>query len=231
VRTVLIELGSLRLSVGRHSAPAPPPPSLTAVDKALPPGASITRDLSEDATRLSTGAPAAGDPPNPGTLPRPTETTRIPIRFQYPQGYNQTQTPGRGKLAPFAILRQLADVSDITRICIETRKDQLAGLDWAIVGRDKKAKADPATQQAIARATEFFRRPDRRRDLKTWLRMACEEVFVLDALSIYCRKTRGGDMFALEIKDGATILPLLDANGDTPHRRRLPIARSSVASR
>lgn len=176
----------------------------------------MTRDLTQDAVALATGTPASGQPPNPGPLPRATDTERTPVRWGFSQAYNATQTPGRGKLAAFAILRQLADVSDITRICIEARKDQITGLEWEIVSRDKKAKADRATLAKVEGAKAFFRRPDKRRDFKTWLRMICEEIFVIDALSVYRRRTRGGDLYALEVKDGSTIIPLLDQTGDTP---------------
>jgi hypothetical protein len=135
------------------------------------------------------------------------------LRFQFPYSVNSIWTP-RGALTPFAVLRALADVSDIIRICIETRKDQICSLGWDIVPRDKKQGKDLAGK--INDARTFFRSPDRRRSFTTWIRMAIEDVLVVDALSCYRRKTRGGELYSLELKDGTTFLPLLAEDGDLP---------------
>ncbi len=212
---VLIELGSLRISTGKHNTPPPPVVSADTVEKRLPPGARVTRDFTDQVAPKATGAPAQGQAPDPGPLPAAAETPRTPIRFGYQFGYNQHTTPGRGRLTPFAVLRQLARF-DITRICIETRKDQICGLEWAITPKKKNQASTPRQEAQIAEATAFFAKPDKRRDFRTWLRLLCEEVFVIDAMTVYRRRTRGGQLYALEVKDGATIVPLLDDTGDTP---------------
>lgn len=209
------------------------------VRKKVPEGARATRSLATDADRLSgkldplmahTGAPAAGQPPNPGPLPvvdpeasKPEDLRHHPLRWNFPYAFNQVWTPRHNTLTPFALLRQFADVADIVRICIETRKDQMSSLGHDIVPRDKRAEIPSETlERQIKQAEDFFRRPDRRRSFATWLRMAIEEILVIDALSIYRRPTRGraaglgGQTFSLELKDGATFLPLLDTEGDTP---------------
>lgn len=199
------------------------------VEKKIPAGGVHAGDRSEEANRLSgrtpvvadTAAPAAGPRPHPGPLPAPGDDApapdlrHTPIRWNVPHAANQTWTPRSRALTPFALLRQLADVSSEVRICIETRKDQMTSLAWDIAPRDKKQQSD-ALAGKLAAARTFFRRPDKRRDFSTWLRMAIEDVLVVDALSIYRRRTRGGALFALELKDGATFLPLLDEDGDTP---------------
>ncbi|HVL65738.1 MAG TPA: phage portal protein [Vicinamibacterales bacterium] len=202
-------------------------PTPDSVTKKIPAGGVAARDLSADADRLSRrgafadqGAPAAGARPHPGPIPASGETgpaenlRHAPIRWNYPYAYNQVWTPRSKALTPFAVLRQLAEVDDIIRICIETRKDQMTSLDWDIVPRDKKQGSGLTAKIQLAR--EFFARPDRRRDFSTWLRMAIEDVLVVDALSIYRRRTRGGRLYALELKDGTTFLPLLDEDGDLP---------------
>lgn len=194
------------------------------IEKALPAGAVPSGSLAADADRLSgkapalgiTAEPAMGDPVAPG--PRPVEDVRVmgePQRFQFPYYYNQTWTPRRYALTPFATLRMIADVADMCRICIETRKEQINSLDFDIVERDGK-KTTAAAVKGIAAAKAAFARPDKKRTFRTWMGMAIEDVLVIDALSIYRRKTRKGDHFSWEVKDGATILPLLDDGGDTP---------------
>jgi len=50
----------------------------------------------------------------------------------------------------------------------------------------------------------------------SWLRQLLEDLFVIDAPALYPRRTRGGQLFALEAIDGATVKRLLNADGRTP---------------
>jgi hypothetical protein len=216
---VQIQIGSFRAEIGRRPSSAVAIPGIE-LEKKLPPGAVVTRDLTEQAKpsdRTQTGgAPAAFDGPQPGPLPTPTQTDRQPFVYQFPYGSNQYVTPGRGKVAPFAVLRNLARYCDYCRIAIETRKDQLSSLVWDIVPTDKQRQVTTQEKAAIARAKAFFKKPDRRRPFQTWLRLLLEEMLVTDALSIHKQRTRKGELYALRIIDGGTILPLIDADGDTP---------------
>ncbi len=160
--------------------------------------------------------------PEPGAVPVQTEPKQDtpsdqPLRWTLPYGYNATYNIRQG-LTPFQQLRTLADVHDTIRTCIETRKDQICGLTWDFKPRDQNRRRELTSGEkaAIDRARVFFAKPDKRRNWQTWLRMALEEVLSIDALSIYKRRTRGGQLFALELKDGSTIRPLVDSTGDTP---------------
>ena len=197
------------------------------VEKKIPAGGVPAGDLSTDANRISgktpaladVGAPAAGPRPHPGPIPAADGAVddrhaRAPIRWNFPYAANQVWTPRSRALTPFAVLRQLSDVDEIIRICIETRKDQMTSLGWDIAPRDKKQ--GDSLMAKINEERAFFAKPDRRRDFSTWLRMAIEDVLVVDALSIYGRRTRGGGLYSLELKDGTTFLPLLDEDGDLP---------------
>jgi hypothetical protein len=172
-------------------------------------------------SNYASAAPARGTRPDVGGLPiidAPTDGSRRhePIRWQVPYGWNAFWTPRRTALTPFSILRSLADTCDHVRLCIETRKDQLCSLDWDIAPKDKKS-AKGALTGKIDAARTFFRKPDKKRSFSTWLRMAIEDVLVIDGLSIFRRKTYGGELYALQLIDGATIIPLLDPEtGDIP---------------
>lgn len=164
--------------------------------------------------------PAFGRRPDPGPPPveAPTDGGErlAPIRWQFPYGFNQYFTPRRNALTPFAVLRAFADTCDLVRLCIETRKDQLCSLDWDIAPRDKRSQPGEHSDN-IDEIRQFFMKPDKKRPFDAWLRMAIEDVLVVDALSIYKRRTYGNELYALEIKDGATMLPLLDPDtGDIP---------------
>lgn len=179
--------------------------------------------LSPEATFGTAAPPASGSRPSPGPVPTQSQPkgepdAAAPLRWNYPYAANQLLTPRQG-LTPFEQLRALADMHDVIRICIETRKDQLCSLRWDVVARDaatSRRAPTKAERDAASEVRAFFQRPDRRRPFSSWLRMAIEDVLVVDALSIYRRRTYGGDLVALELKDGATFKVLVDESGDVP---------------
>ncbi len=111
-----------------------------------------------------------------------------------------------------AQLRNFADGYDLLRLVIETRKDQMSKMNWSFGMKDKKAQPDKRVDELNA----FFMYPDQEHDWDTWLRALLEDQLVIDAATIYPRKTLGGDMYAFELVDGATIKRLIDASGRTP---------------
>lgn len=140
-------------------------------------------------------------------------------QLDYPTGYNLHSRPRQEEAISFAQMRALADGYDLMRLVIESRKDQLAKLAWTIKSRESaNAPAAPGKapdgrcQQLIA----FFQSPDKEHDWHTWLRMLLEDLLVIDAATLYPRRTRGGELFALEPMDGATIKRVLDQHGRTP---------------
>lgn len=133
-------------------------------------------------------------------------------QFAYPAGYNLNYVPRSNLAVSFGELRTLAMNHDITRMCIETRKDQLAALDWSIKFADPKKEADDDCRKI----QDFLQYPDRKNDYATWMRPLLDDMFVCDALTIYPQMTNGGDVYSLEFMDGTTITPLIDATGRTP---------------
>src|SRR6266481_1677979 len=139
-----------------------------------------------------------------------------PVRlWDFPFGYNTTFTPRSYEPIGFDELRSLAESHDITRLAIETRKDQIEKLEWTIRSRNEKSPASDADLR-IEGLTEFWRRPDGEQPFATWLREALEDVLVLDAPSFEIRRNRGGDIIGLDVVDGSTIKVLIDDTGRRP---------------
>lgn len=141
--------------------------------------------------------------------------------FDIPTGFNLNVRPRAYEGITFEMLRSFADQYDLLRLLIETRKDQISTMGWNIVPRDKsfKKKGAKVPDQMIARINyveEFFRRPDKELFWDEWLSMLLEDLLVLDAPTIYRRRMRGGQLFALQVLDGATIKRVIDDWGNTP---------------
>lgn len=138
-----------------------------------------------------------------------------PRQYQYPVSWNTQTIPRResAALTPFEQLRSLAAMYDVAALCIATRIEEVCGLDWHIVAKDRRAQgAEQGTCDAIE---TWFAKPDRVQDFSAWLAMALYELFTIDALTLYPKPDQGGGLWGLEVVDGATIKPLLDARGQT----------------
>jgi Phage portal protein len=135
-------------------------------------------------------------------------------QFDYPFGANLNYIPRAEDGISFGELRGLADALPLLRAVIETRKDQIAGQNYAVRAR---ARADtPDVSKSIDAVSRFLVRPDRRHSFADWLRMLVEEMLVIDAATIYPRYARGGGLHSLDIIDGATIKPLIGEDGRAP---------------
>jgi hypothetical protein len=151
--------------------------------------------------------------PNFPIVPPDSQNVRT---WQYPVGWNLTYIPRGDAPVSFAQLRALANSHDITRLAIETRKDQIEALDWVVKPRSEK----DAPKSAVARCaatTEFFEHPDSEgRPFATWMREIIENVLTIDAPAFEVRRNRGGKIIALDQIDGVSIKPLLDETGRRP---------------
>lgn len=171
--------------------------------------------------------PAPLDPINPATGRAEPRVSQYPVSWNLPGVSNH--------LLPWKILRDFADNVDLIRRCIEIRKARLCGDPWDITVSDKAVKsalaqAPEASRQEvennlrtklapdIGRLIEFWSKPDRANGYTwaTWVGQLLEEYFVLDAIAIYARRDRKGDVHSLELVDGSTIKPLLDHRGGRP---------------
>lgn len=195
----------------------PNPPGGTRTD--LTPQAYALARLSDRFAGTSFGATLANRTFSPGVplIPTPpiSEQTAGPRQFQFPVSVN-TQTTPRSEyrdLTPFAQLRNLATLYDVSALCIRTIQNIITGLEWSIVAKDKKAQA--AEQTICDDLTHWFAKPDRVNDFGTWLMPLLYDMLTLDAMTIYPHPDRGGGLWGLEYIDGATIKPLLDMRGQT----------------
>lgn len=145
-------------------------------------------------------------------VPKEQQESVIGRMFDFPVGYNVRTQPRAGENISFADMIALADAYDILRLVIETRKDQLAGLKWSFAMREDNKQPDSRVKEL----TEFFQYPDKEHDWDGWLRMIVEDLLVIDAPTLYPRKTKGGKLYALEPIDGATIKRVIDVTGRTP---------------
>lgn len=137
--------------------------------------------------------------------------------YDFATGYNIQITPKPYEGISMGELRNIADGYDLLRVIIETRKDQIEKLSWEIKKRGLKiAKKGAAPDARIEKIRDFLAYPDLERPFGTWIRMLCEDLFVLDAPTVYQRRTKGGALYALEPIDGATIKRILDPTGRTP---------------
>ena len=146
-------------------------------------------------------------------------------RFDFPAGYNIATRPRAYEPINFQELRGFADAYDLLRLVIETRKDQMERQRWRIKPRDPTSKHRSASIDAdmgarVAALERFFQKPDGVTRWKTWLRSLLEDMFVIDAATLYCRRTRLGQLCALQQLDGATIKRVIDDWGRTPQPYR-----------
>jgi HK97 family phage portal protein len=166
-----------------------------------------------EAQFAATFEPARGifSPGIPLAPPQP-ERTRV---FDFPVGINTITAPRAYEPVSFTELRALADAHDLTRLAIETRKDQIEKLDWAIKSKNARRPTADAHSRA-ERLAQFWRRPDGERPFATWLRALLEDLLVLDAPALEIRRNRAGELIGLDVVDGATIKLLIDDTGRRP---------------
>jgi hypothetical protein len=145
-----------------------------------------------------------------------------PRRFDYPSGINISFVPRAEEQITMDQLRNLAELWDLLRLVLETRKDQIAGIPWVVRPRkepnekNSEYKLRAKDDARIPKAMALWKRPDGERLWQSWIRILLEEMFVLDALTLYPYKPGGGTELKLDILDGGTIKRLLDSQGRTP---------------
>ncbi|MET4238613.1 hypothetical protein ABIB07_001831 [Bradyrhizobium sp. RT10b] len=153
---------------------------------------------------------------------RPSAPPEVAGRtWDFPTGYNISTQPRAYEAVGFATLRALADGWDVLRTIIETRKDQIERMEWMIrvkkkPGEKTAAKVSQEANERVAALQAFFEKPDGVHTWTEWLRLLLEDMFVLDAATLYMERSRGGQLLGLHPLDGATIKRVIDDWGRTP---------------
>ena len=172
--------------------------------------------LLKAARYVITGASEAWFSPGQPMLPM-APSDQAGRQFDYPIAVNlriqprPEDTPGMS----FEDLRALAEYHDVTRLLIETRKDQLEALEWTIRPKkdpDEKEKVTPDQQARVDVCMEFFEKPDGVTPFGTWLRKVIEDLLVIDAPCIYVN-TENPIETKFDLVDGANIKRFLDGFG------------------
>jgi hypothetical protein len=175
--------------------------------------ADLARTLGTDQTTLGPGAP----------IPPGHTDEGAPRRWDYRIGTNIPPRPRNDETYSFDTLRSFVRNYDVARLCIEKRKDDLRSLTWSVrprpvegMTRTERTAQRKNAEAAINEATGFLLTPDQEIMWGPWLMKWAHDLFSIDAATIYLRPTLGGDLFGLEVVDGATIKVLLDQQGRLP---------------
>ena len=188
----------------------------------MPPAGGLRTSLSSriDGGPLSGRFSQAWGPFSPGTPLAPV--VQEPVRaWDFPVAINTVIRPRAYEPFGFHELRAFANV-ELVRLAIETRKDQVERLDWRIKPRDAAWASDDGSiggggnGARIAALEAFWRKPDGVTPFATWLRLALEDLLVIDAPAFERRRDRGGALIGLDVIPGDTIHPMVDDTGRRP---------------
>ncbi len=150
---------------------------------------------------------------SPGTPIAPNDPQ--PVRtLDFNVGANTVSTPRASAPFSFTELRSFANVEPV-RLAIETVKDQIERLDWAIKPRRASTPAAGGAEAATL-ISRFFARPDGVTPFATWLRALLEDLLVLDAPAAEMRRDRSGKLVGLDVIPGDTVKLLVDDTGRRP---------------
>ena len=135
--------------------------------------------------------------------------------FDYQVGSNVDYIPRSQEPISAEQLRNLSYNSWVVRGAIETAKDEMCTLKYAVRWKDKKLnkKADLDVDPVIAVATEILRRPDKRLTWSQWSRKLIEDMLVIDAPAYEIWRNVGGKTIGFLNVDGSTIKSLMGKDG------------------
>lgn len=135
----------------------------------------------------------------------------------YPEGAKRKVYPLG---VDFSTLRDFATFYPIARACIEFRKSQITQLAWNIIPKEltKKAIEDKKNIDRSQIMMKFFKHPTGKREssFSDWLKQILEDLMVIDAVAIYKKRNRGGEIIGYLPIDGATIEIFLEQDGTIP---------------
>lgn len=157
--------------------------------------------------------------PNAPLAPYPSMQPKYgPRQYDYPIATNLNLAIRDG-FTPFEVLRQFAGIYDGIALCLQGWYDCVANLEPSfepVPGLLDEDEDITKYASDIAKYEEFFESPDKQLSIHEWMNAALNDMAVIDAVCIYPRLTYSGDLYALDLIDGATIKPLIDDRGRVP---------------
>jgi SPP1 gp7 family putative phage head morphogenesis protein len=136
----------------------------------------------------------------------------------FPTGVNiSTRSRASWGRVSFDTLKSLIDAYDVARMCINHKIDEIRSMPLMYQPADS---VDEDVDDAIDAAKAALAYPDRELPYDSWVSKWLENAFKYDSAPLYRRRNFDGDIIGLEVVDGRTINPYIDANG----RRPLPPA-------
>lgn len=193
--------------------------------RAKPTALSVPHAMEPDRAEETAALALSGGMFAPGAPIRPTPglggVGGAPRQWAFPPGYNIAQSPRYTEQTSFAQLRGLAALYDGAQLCERVYFDLLGRLEPRVLPRADLLASGvdpnaPRWREPARRIAAFLESPDRAQDLRSWLVAFVRDLLELDAVAIYTRRARDGSLYALELVDGTTIKPLVDASGRPP---------------
>lgn len=166
--------------------------------------AAVAEQGMANTSNLGPGSPLT---PATGYSTRPRAT-------DYPVGVNiSTSSREAWGRTSFATLKAIIDSYDVARFCIGHKIDEIRSMEPLFKPADG---VSGDVDSAIDAARAVLRKPDREHSYMQWLAMLLENALRYDATVLHRRRNRLGEVIGLDVVDGSTVFPYVDAFGRRP---------------
>jgi len=120
----------------------------------------------------------------------------------------------------YQVLRDFSKYYPVLRSCINYRKRQITQLSWDVTATkviyDEKKKKESDIKREEIRELLKFPTGDENVSFREFLNRILEDLFVLDAVAIYKRLTKGGKIYGYLPIDASTIDIITNQDGTLP---------------
>lgn len=121
----------------------------------------------------------------------------------------------------FKTIRELSDYYPIARACIEYRKSQITQLDWNIspVEISNETIENENNRKIMKEVRSFLKKPlgkSNTMNFTYFIKQIMEDLLVIDAVAIYRKRNRKGDVIGYLPVDASTIELILQSDGTLP---------------
>ena len=138
-------------------------------------------------------------------------------QWDFPPGYNIQIQPRQTEEFSFNQLRMLAQY-DIIAGLVSRRVDQIRDLDWQIRPRSVIGSETPTSgnDERIREVQDFLQEPGPGVLWEDFIGALVTDILEIDSPCVYIRRTKGGDLYSLDIIDGSLITPKIGSDGRAP---------------